>query len=75
MANVEPRRPTMLLELSTPEAQDLKQAIESSLRKLLEEIAHADQRAYRDMLKERYDRLEQLNRRMDVSVEGESVFA
>ena len=53
----------------------MKQALESSLRKLLEEIAHADQRAYRDMLKERYDRMDQLNRRLDVSVEGESVFA
>ena len=65
----------MLLELSAPEARDLKQALESSLRKLLEEIAHADQRAYRDMLRERYERLEQLTRRLDVSVEGESVFA
>ena len=65
----------MLLELSTAEARDLKQALESSLRELLAEIAHADQRAYRDMLKERYDRMDQLNRRLDVSVEGESVFA
>lgn len=65
----------MLLELSPPEARDLKQALESALRKLLEEIAHADQRAYRDMLRERYDRLDQLNRRLDVSVEGESVYA
>jgi hypothetical protein len=65
----------MLLELSAPEARELKQSLESSLRRLLEEIAHADQRAYRDMLKERYERLEQLNRRLDVSVESESVFA
>jgi hypothetical protein len=65
----------MLLELSTPEARELKQSLESSLRRLLEEIAHADQRAYRDMLKERYERLEQLNRRLEVSVEGDSVFA
>jgi hypothetical protein len=65
----------MLLELSPPEARDLKQSLESALRKLLEEIAHADQRAYRDMLRERYDRLDMLNRRLDVSVEGESVYA
>jgi hypothetical protein len=65
----------MLLELSAPEARELKQSVESSLRRLLEEIAHADQRAYRDMLKERYERLDQLNRRLDVSVESESVFA
>ncbi|KFE66254.1 hypothetical protein [Hyalangium minutum] len=65
----------MLLELSTAEARDLKQALESALRELLAEIAHADQRAYRDMLKERYDRMDQLNRRLEVSVEGDSVFA
>jgi hypothetical protein len=65
----------MLLEMSAPEARELKQSVESSLRRLLEEIAHADQRAYRDMLKERYERLDQLNRRLDVSVESESVLA
>lgn len=65
----------MLLELSAPEARELKQALESALHKLLEEIAHADQRAYREMLRERYDRLEQLNRRLDVSVEADSVYA
>lgn len=65
----------MLLELSATEARDLKQALESSLRRLLEEIAHADQRAYRDMLRERYTRMEQLNRRLNVSVEEDSVHA
>jgi hypothetical protein len=65
----------MLLELSAPEARDLKQSLEAALRQLLEEIAHADQRAYRDMLKERYDRLEQLNRRLDIPVESDSVYA
>ncbi|MDY7230298.1 hypothetical protein [Hyalangium rubrum] len=65
----------MLLELSAPEARDLKQALESTLRTLLEEIAHADQRAYRDMLRERYSRLEQLNRRLEGSVEEDSVYA
>ncbi|WP_224247594.1 hypothetical protein [Hyalangium gracile] len=65
----------MLLELSAPEARELKQALESALRQLLEEIAHADQRAYRDMLRERYDRLEQLNRRLDIPVESDSAYA
>jgi hypothetical protein len=65
----------MLLELSAPEARDLKQALEAALHQLLDEIAHADQRAYRDMLRERYDRLEQLNRRLDIPVESDSVFA
>lgn len=65
----------MLLELSAPEARELKQSLEATLRQLLDEIAHADQRAYRDMLKERYDRLEQLNRRLDIPVESDSVYA
>ena len=65
----------MLLELSATEARELKQAMESSLRRLLEEIAHADQRAYRDMLRERYARMEQLNRRLNISVEEDSVYA
>jgi hypothetical protein len=65
----------MLLELSEPEARELKQALDSALRQLLDEIAHADQRAYRDMLRERYERLEQLNRRLEIPVESDSVFA
>lgn len=65
----------MMLELSAPEARELKQALEAALRQLLDEIAHADQRSFRDMLKERYDRLEQLNRRLDIPVESDSVYA
>lgn len=65
----------MLLELSSVEARELKQALDDSLRELLEEIAHTDQRAYRDMLRERYDRLEPLNRRLDLSLEGSQVYA
>ena len=65
----------MMLELSNVEARELKQALESALRHLLDEIAHADQRAYRDMLRERYDRLEQLNRRLDISVESDQIYA
>ena len=65
----------MLLELSATEARELKQAMESSLRRLLEEIAHADQRAYRDMLRERYARMEQLNRRLNLPVEDDSIYA
>ncbi|NMO16693.1 hypothetical protein HPC49_33115 [Pyxidicoccus fallax] len=65
----------MLLELSAVEARELKQALESALRVLLDEIAHADQRAYRDMLRERYDRMDQLNRRLEMSLEGNQVYA
>jgi hypothetical protein len=65
----------MLLELSAVEARELKQALDSALRVLLDEIAHADQRAYRDMLRERYDRMDQLNRRLEMTLEGNQAYA
>jgi hypothetical protein len=65
----------MMLEMSQEDARELKQALDSALRVLLDEIAHADQRAYRDMLRERYDRLNQLNRRLDLASEDSQVYA
>jgi hypothetical protein len=65
----------MLLELSSVEARELKQALDSALRVLLDEIAHADQRAFRDMLREKYERMEQLNRRLEMTLEGNQVYA
>jgi hypothetical protein len=65
----------MLLELTAVEARDLKEVLDSSLRELLDEIAHADHRAYREMLQARYDRLEQLNRRIVASAETDQVYA
>jgi hypothetical protein len=65
----------MLLELSELEAREMKQALDSALRTLLDEIAHADQRAYKAALRERYDRLEQLNRRLELSLESSQVYA
>jgi hypothetical protein len=65
----------MLLELTAVEARELKEVLDSSLRELLDEIAHADHRAYREMLQARYSRLEQLNRRMEASAESEQVYA
>jgi hypothetical protein len=65
----------MMLELSEVEARELKQALDSALRTLLDELAHADQRAYQAMLRERYGRLEQLTRRLDMSLDGGQVYA
>jgi hypothetical protein len=65
----------MLLEMSSVEARELKQALDSALRVLLDEIAHADQRAFRDMLRERYERMEQLARRLEMTLEGSQVYA
>ncbi len=65
----------MLLELTAVEAPELKEVLDSSLRKLLDEIAHSDHRAYREMLQARYSRLEQLNHRLESSVESDQVYA
>ncbi|AEI63963.1 hypothetical protein [Corallococcus macrosporus] len=65
----------MLLELSAVEARDVKQALDTALRTLLEEISQTDQPPYRDLLRERYERLDQLNRRLDMTLEGDQVYA
>ncbi|MCE9671763.1 hypothetical protein LY474_28540 [Myxococcus stipitatus] len=65
----------MLLELSAVEARELKQALDTALRELLEEIAHTDTEAYRTMLRERYERLEPLARRLESSLEDSQVYA
>ncbi|QSQ12209.1 hypothetical protein [Myxococcus landrumensis] len=65
----------MLLELSAVEARELKEALDTELRELLTEISHTDERSYRDVLRERYGRLEQLNRRLELSLEGSQVYA
>ncbi|MCP3169532.1 hypothetical protein [Myxococcus qinghaiensis] len=65
----------MLLELSAEEARELKQALDTALLELLTEISHTDQRAYRDLLRERYDKLDHLNRRLEMSLEGSQVYA
>ncbi|WP_309896934.1 hypothetical protein [Archangium sp.] len=65
----------MLLEMTAVEARELKEVLDSSLRELLDEIAHADHRAYREMLQARYTRLEQFNRRLEALVESDQVYA
>lgn len=65
----------MLLEMTAVEARELKEVLDSSLKELLDEIAHADHRAYREMLQARYTRLEQLNRKLETSVESDQVYA
>jgi hypothetical protein len=65
----------MLLELSHAEAQDLKQALDAALQGMLQEIAHTDQRAFREALRHRYDVLESVRRRLELSLEGSQVYA
>lgn len=65
----------MLLELTAVEARELKEVLDSALRELLDEIAHADHRAYREMLQARHARLEQLSHRMETAAESDQVYA
>jgi hypothetical protein len=65
----------MLLELTAEEARELSQVMESALRELLDEIAHTDTRAYKELLQARYGRLEPLARRLQAQLESEQVYA
>lgn len=65
----------MLLELSQSEAQDLKQALDGALQALLEEIAHTDQRAFREALRHRFDVLASVARRLELSLASSQVYA
>ncbi|HSP78507.1 MAG TPA: hypothetical protein VLQ93_08270 [Myxococcaceae bacterium] len=65
----------MLLELTAEEARELKQLLDTALGELHDEIGHTDNRNYREMLRGRYQRLEQINRRLETAVESEQVYA
>ncbi len=60
----------MTLELTEQQRADLKDVLDSALERLLGEIAAADHRAYRKALSERYDRLEELRRRLEHAEAG-----
>jgi hypothetical protein len=50
----------MNLSIDEAEASALREALQTHIKQLIEEIAHADHRAYRDMLREKLARFEQL---------------
>jgi hypothetical protein len=55
----------MRLELDETELNDLREAVGVYLKSLLGELAHADQRNFRTMLREKCDRFERLAGRID----------
>jgi hypothetical protein len=55
----------MRLELDETELTDLREAVGVYLKSLLGELAHADQRNFRMMLREKCDRIEHLAGRID----------
>ncbi|WP_223640929.1 hypothetical protein [Corallococcus sp. EGB] len=65
----------MLLELSNDESRVLKDAVDSSLHTLLEEISQASQGEFREALRQRYDRLAALQHRLEPIVESEQFYA
>jgi hypothetical protein len=65
---------TMLLEMTAEEARELKQALDSVLSELHDEVFHTDNRNYREMLKARQQRLQEIRRRLGPSVESEQVY-
>lgn len=50
----------MTLELTEAELEELGQALEAQQRQLIEELAHADSRAFRAMLRARAEKVERL---------------
>jgi hypothetical protein len=62
----------MLIEMSELERRELEEVLRQHLQTLLNELAHADDRAYRRELRQRYDRLEQLQRRLSLPGQPEA---
>ena len=57
----------MTLDVSPTEMTDLREALQAFTRQLLGELARADQRQYRDMLRDKLGRYEQLIARLSSS--------
>jgi hypothetical protein len=55
---------TMMHHLDSDDMRLLDDILSQHLRSLLAEIAHADNRAFRDHLRDRYERVEALRRRL-----------
>lgn len=64
----------MVVELSGAEARELKSTLDAVLHGLLNELAHTDQRAYREELRERLARLEGVRRRLDLHLAEAPVY-
>jgi hypothetical protein len=55
------------IEVEPAEAVDLREAVDAMIHRLLDELAHADQREYRSMLRAKLARFERLAERLDQS--------
>jgi hypothetical protein len=55
----------MQFEFNDDEVSDLREALRMQLDGMLRELARADERVFRDRLRERYERLEKVYQRLD----------
>lgn len=58
------------LKMNAMEARELKSALERRLQALLHEIAHTADRAFRADLRQTYDQLEEIDRRLGALLAG-----
>lgn len=65
----------MNIQIPDTDVPIVRETLEASMKRLLEEIVHADQRAYRQELKERYERLERIRREVEFAAEAANVTA
>jgi hypothetical protein len=61
-------RAMMSLDLTQPEFVVLEQILANKIPALLHELAHTDDRSYREYLKETIDTVERLKAKVDASV-------
>jgi hypothetical protein len=59
----------MKLELDRDEAEDVREVVNAALKGLAHELAHTDQREYRDYLRAKLARFERLHAELDVALE------
>lgn len=65
----------MTLELSSEELRELKRALDLYLGEMHDELVHTDDRNYRATLRETYERLERINRRLQAATQAGEVYA
>jgi len=58
----------MTLDLTQPEYVVLEQILQNKIPALLNELAHTDDRSYREYLKETIDTVERLKAKLDASL-------
>ena len=64
----------MMLPVTDEEARVLDDALDATLQQMRLEIAKTDDRAYRSDLRDRYDNLERLQKRLKQMATGEEIY-